>query len=53
MPQRRLSLSKEISKVYEQTMRGNAEELLSLPGEIKGEYVLVLDGNPDTILPKL
>lgn len=51
MPQRRLSLSKEISKVYEQTVRGKAEELLSLlPEEIKGEYVLVLDGNPDTIL---
>lgn len=44
LPQRRLSLSKEISKIHEMTYRGSAAEITSmLVDEIKGEYVLVID----------
>lgn len=44
LPLQQLSLSKEISKIYEQTFRGTAEEIISALGEeIRGEYVLVFD----------
>lgn len=43
-PQRRLSLSKELTKLHEATFRGTAKEITAMLGEeIKGEYALVLD----------
>ncbi len=48
LPQRRLSLSKEISKIHETTYRGSAAEITTmLEDEIKGEYVLVFDKQAD------
>mgnify|MGYP005983121571 CR=1 FL=1 len=43
---RRLSLSREITKMYEETLRGTADEVLSQCKEkpIKGEIVLVIEG---------
>ena len=44
LPMRRLSLSKEITKLHETTLRGTATDILSLlPENIKGEFVMVID----------
>ncbi len=44
LPKRQIALSKEITKLYEQTFRGAASELLeALEEPIKGEYVMVID----------
>ena len=44
---RTLSLSKEITKLYEHTYRGCASEIIKiLPDEIKGEFTLVIDKSP-------
>ncbi|MCF0189696.1 MAG: 16S rRNA (cytidine(1402)-2'-O)-methyltransferase [Marinilabiliaceae bacterium] len=44
---RRASVSREISKVYEETVRGTLEELASHFAEVppKGEIVMVVEGN--------
>jgi 16S rRNA (cytidine1402-2'-O)-methyltransferase len=44
MPERNLSLSKEITKLHENTLRGTASEILdALDERIRGEFVLVID----------
>jgi len=48
IPERNLSLSKELTKLHEETLRGTASELLQmLPEEVKGEYVLITDGGTE------
>ncbi|MBR6801909.1 MAG: 16S rRNA (cytidine(1402)-2'-O)-methyltransferase [Eubacteriaceae bacterium] len=48
MPDRKISLSKELTKLHEQTLRGTASELLHmLPEEVKGEYVLITEGGSE------
>ncbi|MCI8346364.1 MAG: 16S rRNA (cytidine(1402)-2'-O)-methyltransferase [Bacilli bacterium] len=42
---RRISLAREISKLYEEIFRGNISEVLEQLAEIKGEIVLVVEGN--------
>ncbi len=45
---RKISISREISKIYEEIYRGNIDEVISeLDGEIKGEFVIVVEGNKD------
>ena len=45
---RKISISREISKIYEEIYRGNIDEVLSeLNGEIKGEFVIIVEGNKD------
>ena len=45
---RKVSISREISKIYEEIYRGNIDEVISeLDGEIKGEFVIVVEGNKD------
>lgn len=48
-PQRRVSVSREISKVHEQTVRGTLEEVVAYftEHEPKGEIVIILGGKPD------
>mgnify|MGYP003292499299 CR=1 FL=1 len=48
-PQRRVSVSREISKVHEQTIRGTLEEVVAYftEHEPKGEIVIILGGKPD------
>lgn len=46
--ERKISISREISKKYESVFRGNLSELLNNLGTIKGEYVLVVEGYNDT-----
>lgn len=43
MGNRKLSISREISKKYEQIYRGTCEEILSELNEIKGEFVIVVE----------
>ena len=42
---RNISISREITKKYEETVRGTLSDILSKISEIKGEYVLVVSGN--------
>lgn len=46
--ERNISVSREISKKYENIFRGTLAELLNNLGTIKGEYVLVVEGCKDT-----
>ncbi len=44
-PDRKISLSKELTKKFEKTYHGNINSvLMELPENIKGEYVLVIEG---------
>ena len=42
---RKISISREISKKYEEIYRGTIEELIKENNEYKGELVLVVSGN--------
>lgn len=42
---RQISISREISKKYEETIRGTLSDIIGRIGEIKGEFVLVVSGN--------
>lgn len=44
---RDISISREITKKYEQTIRGKLSNILTKIKEIKGEYVIVISGNND------
>ena len=45
-PERQASVTKEISKVFESTVRGNLKEVLNQISDIKlkGEFVIVVGG---------
>ena len=42
---RRIALNREISKRYEEIIRGNISEVLEVVDELKGEMVVVVEGN--------
>ena len=44
---RNISLSREISKRFESVYRGSVSNLLNCLGDIKGEYVIVIEGYND------
>ena len=48
-PDRRISVSKEISKIYAHTFRGTLAEAVAhfSQGEVKGEFVIILEGKVD------
>ena len=48
--ERKISISRELTKVYEENIRGTAEEVISFFGEkkIKGEIVIVVEGNKNS-----
>lgn len=46
---RKISISREISKKYEEIYRGTIEELIEQKNEYKGELVLVVEGNKSTV----
>ena len=46
---RKMSISREISKKYEEIYRGTIEELIKENNEYKGEIVLVIEGNKNAI----
>ena len=48
--ERKISISRELTKVYEENIRGTAEEVISFFGDkkIKGEIVIVVEGNKNS-----
>ncbi len=48
--ERKISISRELTKVYEENIRGTVEEVISFFGEkkIKGEIVIVVEGNKNS-----
>lgn len=47
---RRISVNREISKLYEEIYRGTITEVINELGEeIKGEFVIIVEGNKDVI----
>jgi 16S rRNA (cytidine1402-2'-O)-methyltransferase len=46
MPERRIAIVREITKIHEETIIGYPAELLSIP-ELKGEIVLVIEPAPE------
>lgn len=53
-PERPLSVSREISKLFEETIRGSAQEVLDhyTAQPAKGEIVIVVGGKPNVKAPK-
>lgn len=46
---RNISLCRELSKIHEEFTRGKISELVSLVDSMKGEFVLVVEGNKEAI----
>lgn len=46
---RNISIHREISKLHEEICRGTIQELISVVPELKGEFVVIVDGNHDSI----
>ena len=46
---RKISISGEISKKFEEIYRGTIDEIISQVKEAKGEFVIVVDGNYETL----
>ena len=46
---RNISIHREISKLHEEICRGTIQELISIVPELKGEFVLIVDGNHQEI----
>jgi len=44
---RKIALNREISKRYEEIIRGNISEVLEIVDELKGEMVVVVEGNTE------
>ncbi len=44
---RQICLARELTKVHEEFLRGTIEEVLEVAGELKGEMVLVVEGQTD------
>ncbi len=45
---RRIALVRELTKKYEEVIRGNISEVLEVADELKGEMVIVVSGNTET-----
>ena len=46
---RKISISREISKKYEEVIRGNIEDILKEKINIKGEFVIIVEGNTESV----
>ena len=44
---RKIALNREISKKYEEIIRGNISEILEIVDDLKGEMVVVVEGNTE------
>lgn len=42
---RRCTLARELTKLHEEFLRGTIEEILEVVNELKGEMVIVVEGN--------
>ncbi|MBE6138645.1 MAG: 16S rRNA (cytidine(1402)-2'-O)-methyltransferase [Firmicutes bacterium] len=46
---RQISISREISKKYEEIIRGKVSDIVNIDINIKGEFVIVLEGNTESV----
>lgn len=46
---RNISINREISKIHEEICRGKISELIDLVDEMKGEFVIIVEGNSDLV----
>lgn len=46
---RNISIHREISKLHEEVCRGTIQELISIVPDLKGEFVIVVDGNHEDV----
>lgn len=46
IPIRKIVVAKELTKIHENFIRGNPEEILNKIGEPKGEYIIIIDAMP-------
>lgn len=46
---RRISISREISKKFEEVIRGSLEDVIKNFDNVKGEFVIVVDGNNESV----
>lgn len=46
---RRISISREISKKFEEVIRGTITEVIDSMNNIKGEFVIVVEGNKESV----
>lgn len=46
---RKISVHREISKLHEEICRGTIQELLSIVSNLKGEFVIVVEGNHEVV----
>lgn len=46
---RNISINREISKIHEEICRGKISELIDLVDEMKGEFVIIVEGNNDVV----
>ena len=46
---RRISISREISKKFEEVIRGTITEVIEAMNNIKGEFVIVVEGNKESV----
>lgn len=47
--ERKITLAREITKIHEEFIRGNIEELIQKSQDIKGEIVLIIEGNTEIV----
>lgn len=46
---RKISISREISKRFEEVIRGTITEVMELINNIKGEFVIIVEGNKESV----
>lgn len=46
---RKITLAREITKIHEEFIRGNIDELIEKANDLKGEIVVIIDGNLENI----
>lgn len=46
---RKISISREISKIHEEILRDNISNLINVVDTLKGEFVIIVDGNHDVV----
>ena len=46
LEERKIVLAREITKIHEEYIRGNIEELIEKADDLKGEFVIIIEKNP-------
>ena len=45
MPNRKIVLARELTKIHEEFIRGSVEEIFDTYNEPKGEHIIIIEGN--------